>query len=203
MSEQAAPTTAIARPTKRLSASRERTILRAVYEVLAESGYQGLRYEAVATRARTSKATLYRHWPTKADLVTTAISCRPAEDLQVPDTGTLRGDLLAYLRLLAEWMSGEQGAVISGLFVTMRNDAELAALLRPLLIPAVPPVRAVCERAEQRGELALDHQDVRFIDELCAPALFMRHALLGLPLDAEFVEYLVDGVAMPLLTRAT
>jgi hypothetical protein len=60
-------------------------------------------------------------------------------------------------------MGGEQGAVISGLFVTMRNDAELAALLRPLLIPAVPPVRAVCERAERRGELALG-QDVRFID---------------------------------------
>lgn len=202
MSEPAAPTTAVARPVKRLSASRERTILRAVYEILAESGYQGLHYEAVATRARTSKATLYRHWPTKAELVTTAMSLRPAEDLQVPDTGTLRGDLLAYLQLLAEWMGGEQGAVISGLFVTMRNDAELAALLRPLLIPAVPPVRAVCERAEGRGELALG-QDVRFIDELCAPALFMRHALLGLPLDAEFVEYLVDGVAMPLLTRAT
>lgn len=202
MSEPSPPTTADARPAKRLSASRERAILRAVYEVLAESGYQGLRYEAVATRARTSKATLYRHWPTKAELVTMAISFRPAEDLRVPDTGTLRGDLLAYLQLLAEWMGGEPGAVISGLFVTMRNDAELAALLRPLLIPAVPPVRAVCERAEGRGELVLG-QDVRFIDELCAPALFMRHALLGLPLDAEFVEYLVDGVAMPLLTRAT
>jgi AcrR family transcriptional regulator len=203
MSEPAAPTTAVARLAKRrLSASRERTILRAVYGILAESGYQGLRYEAVATRARTSKATLYRHWPTKAELVTTAMSLRPAEDLRVPDTGTLRGDLLAYLQLLAEWMGGEPGAVISGLFVTMRNDAELAALLRPLLIPAVPPVRAVCERAERRGELALG-QDVRFIDELCVSALFMRHALLGLPLDAEFVEYLVDGVAMPLLTRAT
>ncbi|GAA2417437.1 TetR/AcrR family transcriptional regulator [Streptomyces coeruleofuscus] len=202
MSEPAARTTAVARPAKRLSASRERTILRVVYEILAESGYQGLHYEAVATRARTSKATLYRHWPTKAELVTTAVSFRPAEDLQVPDTGTLRGDLLAYLQLLAEWMSGEPGAVISGLFVTMRNDAELAALLRPLLIPAVPPVRAVCERAERRGEIALD-QDVRLIDELCAPALFMRHALLGLPLDAEFVEYLVDGVVMPLLIRAT
>jgi AcrR family transcriptional regulator len=202
MSEPAAPATAVARPAKRLSASRERTILRAVYEILAESGYQGLHYEAVATRARTSKATLYRHWPTKAELVSTAMSLRPAEDLQVPDTGTLRGDLLAYLHSLAEWMSGEPGAVISGLFVTMRKDAELAALLRPLLIPAVPPVRAVCQRAERRGELALD-RDVRFIDELCAPALFMRHALLGLPLDADFVEYLVDDVAMPLLVRVT
>ncbi|MFH8492636.1 aldehyde dehydrogenase family protein [Streptomyces coeruleorubidus] len=112
MSEPAARTTAVARPAKRLSASRERTILRVVYEILAESGYQGLHYEAAATRARTSKATLYRHWPTKAELVTTAVSFRPAEDLQVPDTGTLRGDLLAYLQLLAEWMSGEPGAVI-------------------------------------------------------------------------------------------
>lgn len=50
--------------------------------------------------------------------------------------------------------------------------------------------------------VALD-QDARFIDELCAPALFMRHALLGLPLDAELVEYLVNGVAIPPLTRAT
>jgi hypothetical protein len=50
--------------------------------------------------------------------------------------------------------------------------------------------------------VALD-QDARFIDELCAPDLFMRHALFGLPLDAEFVAYLVDGVAIPPLTRAT
>lgn len=105
--------------------------------MLAETGYQGLRYDGVAARARAGKMTLYRYWPTKAELVTTAVAARPPEQVPVPDTGTLRGDLLAYFGAVAERVSGQEGAVLAGLFVVMRNDPDLASRLRPLLVPAV------------------------------------------------------------------
>ncbi|MBA2810185.1 TetR/AcrR family transcriptional regulator [Streptomyces sp. KM273126] len=185
--------------TKRIRASREKAILRATYEVLAESGYEGLRYEAVAARARASKATLYRHWPTKGELVTAAVRAARMTSLAVPDTGTLRGDLVAYVSRLAEQASGEEGAVIAGLSLTMRHDAELAALLRPLTTFKESPGRAICTRAEERGELPPGH-DARLVDEIPAALLFVRGFALGRMPDETYLRHLVDDIVLPLLT---
>ncbi|MEU1940479.1 TetR/AcrR family transcriptional regulator [Streptomyces coeruleorubidus] len=186
------------RPTTRLSENRVRDILGAAYQMLAETGYQGLRYDGVAARARAGKVTLYRYWPTKAELVTAAVAARPPEQVPVPDTGTLRGDLLAYFGLVSERVSGEEGAVLAGLFVVMRNDPDLASQLRPLLVPAVLPGRVICSRAAERGDITPGH-DARLIDEVCCPALFMRSFVQGAPLDARFVEHLTNDIALPLL----
>ncbi|MBO0870980.1 MAG: helix-turn-helix transcriptional regulator, partial [Micromonosporaceae bacterium] len=86
----------------KLSAEREQEILRAAYGLLAEVGYEALRLDAVAARARASKATLYRHWSRKAKLVADAVRSCHASTMDAPDTGTLRGDLLALLGLMAE-----------------------------------------------------------------------------------------------------
>ena len=97
MSTTSASTTDAAHASRpRVAGDREVEILEAAIDVLRESGYDRLTFDAVATAARASKATLYRRWPHKRDLVIDAvglfIDC-PAE--QDPDTGSLRGDLLA------------------------------------------------------------------------------------------------------------
>lgn len=193
-------TTEVTRSAKRLRGDRESAIMRVTYELLAETGYQGLRYDNVAARARASKATLYRYWPTKAELVTAAIRASDVAGVRVPDTGTLRGDLVAHFGALATQVGGEEGQVLAGLFVAMHRDSELAARLRPLMVSRTPPGHAICARAEERGELRPGY-DVRLIDEIPVPVLFMRSFALGLPLDARFIEHLVDDIVLPLLTR--
>ena len=77
----------------------EAALLQAAWDELAEVGFAKLTMESVAVRAKTGVAVLYRRWPNKDDLVIAAIGhygkTRPVE---VPDTGTLRGDMLGLLR---------------------------------------------------------------------------------------------------------
>jgi AcrR family transcriptional regulator len=108
----------------RLGGVREQEILRATYELLGEVGYESLRLDAVATRARASKATLYRHWPGKAQLVADAVRMCRAADQECPDTGTLRGDLVAFMEVMATSMKSEDGPLFAGLVMTMLHDPD-------------------------------------------------------------------------------
>jgi AcrR family transcriptional regulator len=185
---------------RRLDGERQQAILRATYDLLGEAGYQGLRVDAVAARARASKATLYRHWPTKAGLVADAIRfCKGAED-SIPDTGSLRGDLVAWFTSLGETISGEEGPIMAGLFTAMHNDPELAAELRSLRSSKTPIAEAVCARAEQRGELRPGY-DAGLIDEIVPAQLFMHIFARGGPFDAQFIDHVVDDIIIPLLKR--
>jgi AcrR family transcriptional regulator len=184
--------------TRRLDEERESAILRATYDLLAECGYQGLRVDAVAARAQASKATLYRHWPTKAGLVIDAVKfCRAAtEDL--PDTGSLRGDLVAWFSEMATLMSGDQGPILAGLFAVLQSEPELAAELRAMRDSKSAYAEAICSRAVARGELRTDYR-ADLIDEIVPAQMFMRAFALGEPLDAAFVDHLVDDIILPLL----
>jgi AcrR family transcriptional regulator len=183
----------------RLGDERERAILRAAYELLAEVGYEGLRFDAVAMRARASKATLYRHWQTKAQLVADAVrACRVGGD-EVPDTGSLRGDLVAWFTDMAKTTAGVDGPLFAGLVMAMRTDPELAAEMRRMRTSKRPVAEAICRRAETRGELSAGY-DVDLIEEIVPAQLFMHSFARGDPLDAAFVDHLVDDIILPLLT---
>jgi len=199
MAEQA-PTVGSAGRSRRLDEDRAQAILRAAYELLAETGYQGLRVDAVAARAQASKATLYRHWPTKAGLVTDAVRTCKAAEMQAPDTGSLRGDLLAWFGCLAENIQGEEGPILAGLFVAMQRDPELAAQLRALRDSKTPHAEAICARAERRGELRPGY-DAGLIEEIVPAQIFMRAFAFGGPLDDAFLAHLTDDIILPLLTR--
>ena len=199
MAERAQSVPAAGR-SRRLDEDREQAILRAAYELLGETGYQGLRVDAVAARAQASKATLYRHWPTKAELVTDAVrACKVAEG-PLPDTGTLRGDLVTWFHEMAGVISSEEGPILAGLFMALHTDPELAAQLRQMRDSKVPLARTICARAEARGELRPGY-DARLIDEIVPAQLFMRGFALGEPLDQAFIDHLVDDIVLPLITR--
>jgi len=183
---------------RRLDEEREGAILRATYDLLAESGYQGLRVDAVAARAQASKATLYRHWPTKAGLVVDAVKFCKAGEGDLPDTGSLRGDLVEWFTDIATAISGEEGPILAGLFVALQSEPELAAELRSLRDSKIPHAELLCSRALARGELRPGY-DAGLVDEIVPAQMFMRAFALGEPLDAEFVDHLVDDIILPLL----
>lgn len=187
-------------PPRRLDEERKQAILRATYELLGETGYQGLRVDAVAARAQASKATLYRHWPTKPGLIVDAIRFCKADEADIPDTGSLRGDLLAWFGELAASIGGDEGPILAGLFVALHTEPELAAELRALRDSKIPHAEKVCARALSRGELRPGYNP-GLIDEIVPAQCFMRAFALGEPLDAAFVEHLVDDIILPLLTR--
>jgi AcrR family transcriptional regulator len=185
---------------RRLDGERQQAILRAAYELLGEVGYQGLRVDAVAARAKASKATLYRHWPSKATLVADAVRvCQSAEE-EIPDTGSLRGDLVTWFGALAESIGGEQGPLLAGLFMAMYRDPELAAELRGMRTSKAPAAETICARAEQRGELQPGY-NADLIVEIVPGQLFMHHFAMGRPLDATFLDHVVDDIILPLLKR--
>jgi AcrR family transcriptional regulator len=92
------------------SARVRQDVLAAATELLTEAGYDGLSIEAVAGRAGVHKTTVYRRWPTKADLIADALTARSAQHVPVPDTGTFAGDLAE----LAESIAANIGSPVGG-----------------------------------------------------------------------------------------
>jgi AcrR family transcriptional regulator len=179
-----------------LDASRDAAILRATQEILAESGYDLLTIEAVALRARAGKATVYRRWPSKAELVVDAVyALRPATP--VPDTGSLRGDLrAAYERIGSIDELGNQ--VMAGLMTARRRDPDLDRLFREYLWPKDrSEIASMFERAIERGEIAPDLN----LDALTVVvAALTGHRLLFAmePMDERYIDMVVDEVILPL-----
>ena len=184
----------------RLGGAREQEILRATYELLGEVGYEGLRLDAVATRARASKATLYRHWPGKPQLVADAVRVCRAADRECPDTGSLRGDLVAFMEIMAASMKSEDGPLFAGLVMAMLHDAEFAAEMRGLQEYKQSTAAAMHARAVARGELSAD-SDQNLIQEIAPALMFMQCFARGEPLDERFISHLVDDILMPVLTH--
>lgn len=186
----------------KLDPEREQAILQATLEVLAESGYDGLRLDTVAARAKASKATLYRHWPDKTHLVVSAIKCYEQADLVAcTDTGSLRGDVLAMLRGMRDMMTGPTGRIMAGVMIAMQRDDELAETVRAALLEDKQHVtRRILDRAMARGELPAD-TDPEIFPEIAPALLFMRILIHGRPADDSYLARLADTILIPLMTR--
>jgi len=179
---------------------REEAILRATLELLAEVGYDQLTIDGVAARAHCSKATIYRRWQGKAELVITAVRRHSAPPPQpAPGTGSLREDLLAALEAMRSSLAGQDTALLLGLMTAMRHDRELAAVVREQVIDSKREVfGAAVARAVARGELPAG-ADHTLLAEISSAMLLSRQLVTGEPLDAAFAQELVDDVLLPLL----
>lgn len=181
-------------------AARAQAILDATVELLGEVGYAALTMDAVAARARASKTTIYRRWPGKPALVRAAMDHLDAEEAAAtPDTGTLRGDLLAALRGARDRMDDRYLVRMTGLLHAMRVDPELADALRAHVADEdVGPFRTVTDRAVARGELSAGARTV--LAHQVAEGQLLRRTLLGEPLTDDFLTSLVDDLVVPVLT---
>ena len=186
--------------------TRDTAILEATLDVLREVGYDRLTIEAVAAKAKASKATVYRRWPGKASLVVEAIhttSPKPAADGEPPcywpDTGSLREDLLAGCRNFVERLTSAEGALLAAVMTAQIRDPDLAAAMRAAACDDKRhSCRLLCERAIARGELDSTAGVDTFVEVLPA-IMFNRLLLSGEPFDEAFVHHVVDDIALPLL----
>ncbi|MEV6099112.1 TetR/AcrR family transcriptional regulator [Nocardia sp. NPDC051981] len=174
-------------------------ILAATVDLVAERGYPALTMDAVAARANASKATIYRRWRNKAELIKAALDAHDAQqNADIPDTGSLRGDLVAVLETLRDKASDQIAAMIEGLIAAMRHDPQLAAALREHTEnEELSPFHDALHRAIARGELPGD-TDTELIHDV-AEAMIMRQLQIGAPFDSAFIDRLVDDVLLVLL----
>jgi AcrR family transcriptional regulator len=178
----------------------ELAILESALALVAEVGYDRLSMDALAERAKASKATIYRRWSGKADVVVAALRMRHGKNgaLEV-DTGSLRGDLLALLERSCAAMSSEDGALVTGLFQAMRTDPELAALLRSQVFESkLVALEQVVQRAIDRSEIP-PGADAVTLNEILSGVVFSRLVMSGEPLDQSFCVHVVDDILLPVL----
>jgi AcrR family transcriptional regulator len=172
--DPSAPAARTQRP--RVEGSREEEIFDATLALLLESGYDRLTLDAVATRSRASKATLYRRWSGKADLVVDAIAQIKGELPEVPDTGTLTGDLaaLAHGSHQGNGVDGQSFDIMCSLATAIHRDAELrGALLTRFLAPRQALLLKILARARDRGEIRAD-ADLELIGDILPALLLYR-----------------------------
>lgn len=180
----------------RVEGDRELEILDATLEVLAEVGYDLLTMDAVATRAKASKATLYRRWNSKPELVVAAITCRKGESV-VPDTGSLRGDLLAAYCGSGGLDDRIFQSVLAAVFTAMVRDPDFAEVYRRDFIgPKIAVSRAIYERARGRGEVHPE-TDLSILGPSLAGIVLHRAFLLGDAVTPELVGRVLDEVILP------
>jgi AcrR family transcriptional regulator len=187
------------RPTGPRAEAREQAILDAALELVMEVGYDRLSMDALAERARAGKATIYRHWSGKAQVVAEAIRRRKSEHEIRPDTGSLRGDLRAALGHMCDSVTADEG-LVAGVMSAMRSDPELAELMRTQVLDQHGKLDAIVERAIARGELPVGSSAALAYE--VAPAVVMSRLLFqNLPMDEAFTDHLVDDVILPLLRQ--
>jgi len=181
----------------RVEGEREDEILDATVELLVEVGYDRLTMDAVAKRARASKATLYRRWETKASLVAEAlVRAKTSPNVEEHDTGSLRGDLVATF-CGHEGIGGAATGILGAVVTAVSTDPEFARLFREQYIaPKFAVSKAIYERAQERGEISTD-VDIDMIAPALAGILLHRAFLLGEPIDDATIRRVVDHVILP------
>jgi AcrR family transcriptional regulator len=188
--------------TRRRGPELEAAILDAAWEQLVAEGYEHFTIDAVAARARTSKPVLYRRWKTREDLLRATVRHRgaAADSPAIPDTGTLRGDLLALLNR-ANTTSNPMAALVSSMLGSYYNQTgpTPAELREAFLSQRDSAVEQVVNRAVERGEVDPARLTPRIID--LPFDLFRHEMMMTLKLVPDHVlRQIVDDIFIPLVT---
>lgn len=169
------------------------SVLRAAARELARVGYTAFRIEDVAERAGVAKTTIYRRWPTKAELVGTVIRSMSDPASPLPDTGALRSDIHAiYARVVALYASPERRAIARAL-MSEGEDPEVAAITKKLRAEFFGVWREVFDRAVARREISAAVDPVVLREVLVAPVA-MRLVRLREPVDDAYLDAVLDLV---------
>jgi len=177
----------------------EAALLDAAWDELIEAGFWKLTMESVAARAKTGVAVLYRRWPNKDDLVLAAIRhYGKTHPVEIPDTGTLRGDMLGLLRGINDGRNSF-AVVVSATFSGLLSSTGLTpAQVRAKILGSRPTwSHEIFRRAHERGEIDLDSVPPAV---LTMPFDLMRHDLLMTlaPVPEERLTSIVDDLFLPL-----
>jgi AcrR family transcriptional regulator len=185
--------------TRRRGAALQAALLDAAWDELQATGYQAMTMEAVADRAGTSRAVLYRRWPKQAELVVATLRRhRPVLSGGTMDTGSLRGDVLALLTRASDRLTAIGPEIVYGLLGDYLADAELFEHLRAdILQTGTEATTAILKRAAERGEArsGVPARIAAVPTDLFRNELMLRRTA---PTPATIAE-IVDEVFLPLV----
>jgi AcrR family transcriptional regulator len=179
---------------------RETEFLEVTLRLLQEHGYDGLTVDAVAMTAKASKATVYRRWPSKAELVLAAFIEGIRQVAVPPDTGTLRGDLLRVGQQVCE-QARQHGSTMRAVLVEVsRNPALNDVMQHEFVDQRKALIQHILRQAVERGEIdqaAISNE----LWDLLPGYLIFRSIMATRPPTQRTVQALVDDVIIPALTR--
>jgi AcrR family transcriptional regulator len=185
--------------TRRRGAQLEQAIFEAVMAELVDVGYDNLTMEAVAARAHTGKAALYRRWSSREDLVGDALSHFMLPLAPPPDTGSVRGDLSDLLGRMADTISSDSGCAMQALMGSVTCSRDIVRAIHSRVIePRREMMVDVLRRGVDRGEVR-PGAATRLVAEV-GPALIVQTFLEdGPPVTRTSIDAILDQVVMPLL----
>lgn len=179
------------------SARVRAAVLDATLELLLAHGLEGLKVSAVAERAEVHETSIYRRWGTRENLLIDAL-LSATEQLQVPDTGSLRNDLTAYATELARFLSTPVGRALEQTLAVAGDDPGTQRARDRYWASRYERSQQMITRAVDRGELP-DTVEPRLVLEMLVSPVHFRAVLTREPIDARMpgliVDALLDGVA--------
>jgi AcrR family transcriptional regulator len=186
----------------RITPEREAELYEAVLDLLREVGYDALTMDAVAARTRSSKATLYRQWGGKAELVAKAVRHNKPGGFGLGeiDTGSLKGDLHALTLRSDDCEMEQNSALMRGLAMAIHGNPDLLKAFRAHLIePEMAEFRRIVQRAVDRGEVRADNPAVDFMMHMMIGGFAARTMIDEKPPTQAFLLSYIDAVVLPAL----
>lgn len=172
-------------------------VLEAAVHLLSSGGYEALSVEAVAARAGVSRATVYRRYANRADLLDAACRRFAKPDIEPPDTGSVRGDLIALVRRLAAMLNEDDtGGMLPAVLSAARAHAEVREALRRFISTRRSPSVEVIRRGVDRGEIRTDVDPELLADLLNGAVVYrllIRNGSIGERRAADLVDTLLAG----------
>ncbi|MFC8370392.1 MULTISPECIES: TetR/AcrR family transcriptional regulator [unclassified Streptomyces] len=188
----------------RITPEREAELYGAVLALLREVGYDAVTMDAVAARTRSSKATLYRQWGGKAELVVRAMRSQKPGGIADIDTGTLRGDLHAIVGREDDCVMEQNAALMRALAMAVHMNDDLRQAFKELLVePEMEEFRRMIRRAVDRGEISPDNPALDYMVHMLVGAFATRTLIDDLPPTREFLTSYIDAVVLPALGVTT
>jgi AcrR family transcriptional regulator len=176
-------------PDARVRRSRA-TVLGVTAELLFERGFAGASVDEITRRSGVAKTTIYRHWPTRSDLLRDACSSI-GTPLEIPDTGSFEGDVTALLTSLTHLLRSEKWtSVLPSVIDAAERDPDIAAMYSRLQEGYSAPLQSIIQRAMQKGELPKTTDAALLVAALTGP-LFYRRWFSREPLTSAFARQIV------------
>lgn len=184
----------------RITPEREAELYGTVLGLLRTVGYEALTMDAVATASHASKATLYRQWGSKAELVARALRNAKPGGHHAIDTGSLRGDLTEVVSGFDDCRIEQDTALMRGVGHAAHENPELLQSLRQHLIePGLADLRVLLDRAVARGEIRADNPAIDLMPHMMLGALVTGDLVEGRQITQEFLAHYLDAVILPAL----
>lgn len=176
-------------------------VLETAVALLQERGYSGCTLEAIVERTGVARTTIYRYWPSRTELLADALSAR-GENVQLPDTGTLRGDLIEFLTTSSNRMEEDQLThclrTLPSLIEAAKREPAMVSIAARSTETLIGAVRSILERAKLRREIGRDCK-LDMIANLIVGAIYVQRAFLNKELTIDYVSELVGTITAPLV----